>query len=107
MLITGGSGFIGTGLISKLRKRLYVQQLEGKKKAFSDIRVENIFKVSKKYWLSILHEYSIILHLAWYVKHKDYRTSKNLQCLAGTKTLGDASKKAGVSFLLVQVVLNI
>ena len=84
ILITGGTGYLGRNLINKLSSEntylfVVIRKSEDKKifkqqKNLRFIKIKDIFNLTK---LDIekLREIHTVVHLAWYVKHKDYLNS--------------------------------
>jgi nucleoside-diphosphate-sugar epimerase len=95
LLITGASGFLGTSILAKIdRNKFFVTLISRKKiKGFKCLIVKDIFDLSIKYYLKILKQDQIVLHLAWYAKPKYYLNSfENFNCLDGSIRLAKACK---------------
>jgi dTDP-6-deoxy-L-talose 4-dehydrogenase (NAD+) len=107
ILITGGSGFVGRQVINSLEhenvditivirgeKNNLIYNNKNIKKI---ITTNNLFVESEKWWKDILNNIDIIIHLAWYVEHKDYLQSiKNIECMQGTINIAKVAISAGV-----------
>ena len=95
ILITGASGFVGYQVLLRLvRMKIMVKLVLREKINFPDevqkyikevIYTKDIFIETKKWWYKVLKDVNICIHLAWYLKHNDFLTSKkNIQCMLGT-----------------------
>ena len=103
VLITGASGFIGNRIYTALIDHGYKVSAIGRmKEGFTpDIEVKDLFSLSTEEWSSIVSGFDVVVHLAWYVNHNDYRhSSKNVECLQGTKNLISAVAESDVEYFL-------
>jgi dTDP-6-deoxy-L-talose 4-dehydrogenase (NAD+) len=104
VLLTGGTGFVGTQLINVLRDcgasiRLVLRkgsQLE-LTEAEEVIFTENIFLESSDWWRAACQGVDVVIHAAWYAEPGEYLMSaKNLDCLSGTLALAKGALEAKV-----------
>jgi nucleoside-diphosphate-sugar epimerase len=108
ILLTGATGFVGRNLLksfSKLGVEVDVIVRSGNKNKFSSsaliskiIETTNLFKHDRDWWASLCKDYSIVIHLAWYVEPgHHFDSNKNIECLIGSLSLIEGARKAGVN----------
>lgn len=96
VLVTGGTGFVGNAVRKTLStqniqttviSRLSIKLLPNEK----NIIIDDIFDLDVIQWVNLIKEFDSIIHMAWYVNHQDYLTSKkNIKCLQGSLNLTQA-----------------
>ena len=97
ILITGGTGFVGTALRKELYKREYDTTIVTRSKTSHLLKNESLVANYDLLGKSVIDlqrlvkAYDVILHAAWYVNHEDYLTSqKNIDYLSVSLKLASA-----------------
>lgn len=107
ILITGPIGFVGThilrALCSNSIKITPVVRLgsEDQLKNFCNVEkiivTTDLFKETAEWWQRHCEGVDIVIHGAWYVKHREYLTApQNLDCLIGSLNLAKGAQAAGI-----------
>jgi dTDP-6-deoxy-L-talose 4-dehydrogenase (NAD+) len=115
ILITGINGFLGKSLINYLPKNykyLFVTRKKINKNLnlnFKNIYTKNLFIEKFKWWKKKLKNVKVIIHLAWDIKNKNYKSSKkNLMCQLGSLTIANSAIEAGVKkFIMMGSILEL
>ena len=103
VLVTGASGFVGRHLLRELQNHKVEIITVGRKKSDfrPDIEVKDVFDLNSSDWDQILVGIDIVIHLAWFVNHKTYRSSEmNTSCVDGSLELAKAVLKSKVKYFL-------
>jgi nucleoside-diphosphate-sugar epimerase len=99
ILITGGTGYLGTSLLKILAKNFKVKLITRNRLIVSSknvevIKVKDLFSLPDKWWISQLKDTKYFIHLAWYVKQSDYiSNSQNLSWMFETIRIAEIVKK--------------
>jgi nucleoside-diphosphate-sugar epimerase len=110
VLITGASGFIGSYVLKEFLRRGVVcdvtvrnaSEVDKLKRQFGNVRrvhqIDDLFTAKQSDLAKLCENVDTVLHLAWYVKHEDYKTSdKNIDCLLGTIKLAFVVARSSVT----------
>jgi len=111
ILVTGGSGFVGTKVIKYLEsfdvditiinRRKSMNSLKLNSKIKNIIESEDIFNESIDWWEKSFENIDAVVHLAWYAKPGKYLSSlKNNHCYEGTLKMARASINTGIKRFL-------
>lgn len=104
VLITGGTGFVGTQVLRCLQRPLRVVIRRGTVSRLSPtsseievIETDDLFGESAEWWRDACDGIDTVAHLAWYAEPGRYLISpRNLSCLSGTIALAEGAIAAGV-----------
>jgi len=104
VLITGGTGFVGTQVLRCLQRALRVVIRRGTVSRLSPtssevevIETDDLFGESAEWWRDACDGIDTVAHLAWYAEPGRYLISpRNLSCLSGTIALAEGAIAAGV-----------
>ncbi len=102
ILLTGGTGFVGKQILSRLlllncRIRMVVRKPVNVPPQVDLVIVEDLFSLPEDQLNAICAGVDTIIHAAWYAVPGKYLTSdENLACLSGSLRLARASLNAGV-----------
>jgi dTDP-6-deoxy-L-talose 4-dehydrogenase (NAD+) len=106
ILITGATGFVGRPVLRSLLHQNIIIKVIVRKKSLNKIPfcnkiipviTKNIFKESVNWWKKHLKGVDIIVHLAWNLDAKNYRSSQfNIECLQGSLNMISAAIKTKV-----------
>ena len=106
ILITGATGFVGRPVLRNLLHQNIIIKVVVRKKSLNKIPfcnkiipviTKNIFKESVNWWKKHLKGVDIIVHLAWNLDAKNYRSSQfNIECLQGSLNMISAAIKTKV-----------
>lgn len=101
MLITGGTGFLGTQIVQAALQRgtrvRLVTRKSGEDKRIDYVATQDAFAETQGWWENTLRGIDTVIHAAWYAEPgKCLTSSQNLDCLQGTLVLGRASAAAQV-----------
>jgi len=109
ILVTGINGFLGKSLINyfpRNYKYLFVTRKKINKNInldFKNIYTKNLFIKKFEWWKKKLKKVKVIIHLAWDINNKNYKSSKkNLMCQLGSLTIADSAiKKRVKQFIMI------
>ena len=107
ILLTGGTGFVGRQVLKRLlNEKVNIRTIVRKKsikklpasKKIVPILTKNLFKENIEWWRNHLSGINIIIHLAWNVDPREYRSSQaNIECLLGSLNIITAIIKTKVN----------
>jgi nucleoside-diphosphate-sugar epimerase len=99
ILITGGTGYLGSSIVKILAKNFEVKLIARNNLNFNNknievIRIKDLMLLSDQWWRSHLKDIKYFIHIAWYVNHSDYVVNKkNLDWMCQTIKIADLIKK--------------
>lgn len=107
ILVTGGSGFVGSQIVNSLRARGYVIRRVARSATFKSsspnsggdevVVVDDLFRSPPDELNRICDGVDTIIHAAWFVEPGSYlKAVQNLDCLKGTISLAEAAVRSGV-----------
>lgn len=107
ILVTGGSGFVGSQIVNSLRARGYVTRRVARSVTFKSsspksggdevVIVDDLFRSPPDELNRICDGVDTIIHAAWFVEPGSYlKAVQNLDCLKGTISLAEAAVRSGV-----------
>mgnify|MGYP002005230553 CR=1 FL=1 len=75
ILISGGTGYVGTPLLKLLKKNYDIKLISRQKDIHKDIeyiKTKNLFNENKKWWIKNLKDTKYFIFLSWDVSHSKY-----------------------------------
>ena len=75
ILISGGTGYVGTPLLKLLKKNYDIKLISRQKAIHKDneyIKTKNLFNENKKWWIQTLKDTKYFIFLSWDVSHSKY-----------------------------------
>jgi len=111
VLVTGGSGFVGTQILRRLVENGHTLRLVARPGAARSLAVshpdatilmsEDLFAHSAAWWEESCRGVDAIIHAAWYVNPADYLDSeKNAACVSGSFKMAQGAARAGVKHFI-------
>lgn len=103
ILLTGATGFVGSEILSCLKKdghfvRAITRRSEDSGFADEYVLTPNLFCEPTEWWEKQLEGIDLVIHAAWYVEHGEYLYSdKNDECLSGSLRLVDGFEKSSAT----------
>ena len=83
ILISGGTGYVGTPLLKLLKKKYHIKLISRQKNINQDIKcikTKNLFNEDKKWWIKNLKDVKYFIFLSWDVSHSKYTSDyRNLK----------------------------